>query len=122
MPFTLFSGLFLPYSNIPVYFIWLYYLSLFQWSVQIMMVNEFGDSMLEACTQQELNTPGLCPFGTCNGLNFSFALPCPGIVVLNRFSYNPADTGRNFGVLIAILALVMIVGFMNLTRLLKVMR
>jgi ABC-type multidrug transport system permease subunit len=122
MPFTLFSGLFLPYQNVPVYFLPLWWISLFQYSLSTMAINEFGESVLDACTQQELDTPGLCPYGPCNGLNYTAALPCPGTVVLNRYQYDPADTARNFGILIAILAVVMMVGFWNLTRLLKAMR
>ena len=40
--FMLFGGFYVNTDNIPVYYIWLYYLSFFNYSFQILCYNEFG--------------------------------------------------------------------------------
>ena len=117
MPLVIFAGLFIPLENIPGYWVWLYYLSFFQYAIQIAMVNEFQNNYLEACTvEQVLQPKGTCPYGPCSS-NFSNPQPCPGDVVLERFDYDPDDTGRNFGILIGYTLLALCVGWFALRRL-----
>jgi ABC-type multidrug transport system ATPase subunit len=59
MPQLLFSGFMVRPDNIPIYFKPLYYISFFQYSFQILLVDQFHDFEFEQCT------PGLdfCPLG-----------------------------------------------------------
>ena len=120
MPLVIFAGLFIPLDNIPVYWVWLYYISFFQYGLQIAMVNEFDGAYLDACTVEEVVNPtGLCPYGPCNSQNFTNPMPCPGSVVLSRFDYDPADTGRNFAILAGYIVLMLCISFWSLKRLVK---
>ena len=39
----LFSGYVIPYADIPVFFRWIYYVSIFQWAFTILRINQFHD-------------------------------------------------------------------------------
>ena len=43
VPMLLFSGYVIPYADIPVFFRWIYYVSIFQWAFTILRINQFHD-------------------------------------------------------------------------------
>lgn len=99
MPLTIFAGLFIPYDNLPVYWIWVWYISYFQYSIQIMMVNEFDDTLFDPCTVEQIkNKAGSCPYGSCSSNNTD-PQSCSGMLVLDQKNYNPDDMSLNFGIL-----------------------
>lgn len=117
MPLSIFAGLFVPLANIPSYFVWVYYLSFFQYAIQVMMVNEFQDQNLDPCTVDEiLNPTGACPFGPCSS-NFTDPQSCPGTVVLDKFDYDPDNMSMNIGILIGFVAALLILGSLTMKRL-----
>eukprot|EP00899_Mesostigma_viride_P025494 jgi/Mesvir1/6129/Mv00833-RA.1 len=54
----LFCGFFISQDNIPGYWIWLHYLSLFKWSLEALVVNEFeDDTSIYGCPKGANNDP-----------------------------------------------------------------
>jgi len=84
-----------------------------------MMINEFNNNFLKPCTIEELNTPGLCPYGPCNPSNPLDPQACPGILVLNRFDYDPDSLGYSIGVLMALALFFIVFAFAMLKRMLS---
>mmetsp|Transcript_28140 Transcript_28140/g.45187 ORF Transcript_28140/g.45187 Transcript_28140/m.45187 type:complete len:647 (+) Transcript_28140:291-2231(+) len=123
MPLSIFAGLFIPYDSIPVYWSWLYWLSMFMWDLRILAVNEWGSSYFNACTVEQIQNPqlGLCPYGACSDDPLN-PQPCPGTVMLDRLGYDEGDLGRSFGILVGIWAAFFFLGMLAMHRLLKKMR
>jgi len=120
MPMSIFSGLFIPLSNIPSYWVWVYYLSFFQYAISTCVINEFEGRYLVPCTAEDLETPGQCPYGACiTNITDPQPQPCPGEIVLNSFSYDENDVGLNFGILVAFLVFSVLLGLFNFDRFLK---
>lgn len=117
MPLTLFAGLFIPLANIPNYWIWLAYLSPFQYALEALVLNEFGGATIEACSQADLASSGSCPYGACNSANSSDPLPCSGLVVIENFGYAENHFWRDIGIIIAIIVVILAFGMIQLKRL-----
>lgn len=60
IPLMLFAGFLLNEDNIPVWLIWVKYLSLFKWGFQILAINEFEGLTFE-CNADEITDNGDCP-------------------------------------------------------------
>jgi len=122
IPLIFFSGLFITYENIPVYFVWMYYLSFVQYAYQIVVVNEFVDREFEPCTATELQTPGDCPLGPCNADPFNRTLPaesCRGELIVTLLDYDPDNQYINWIVLVSFWFAVIVLGLIVLVRFLK---
>jgi len=96
---NLFSGLLVQPKNIPDYWIWMYYLSFFQYPYQIVVVNEFQNLTFQACNPL---IGQYCPLGLCPNDPAHPLVPgnCSGEVLLNNLSYDPNDLPRNFGIMV----------------------
>jgi len=116
LPLSIFAGLFITYDDIPVYWIWLYYISFFQYALQNMVILEFRDSTFDPCYT---SLGEICPYGPCNPVNASDPLGCPGTMVFNQLNYDPDNLGRNFAILLGEWAAVASIGCFALYRLLK---
>jgi ATP-binding cassette subfamily G (WHITE) protein 1 len=115
LPLILFSGFFIPSSNIPPYWIWLYYLSFFQYSVQILLTNEFNTGTFEICTAEDIANK-LCPLGQCYEPGTTIPVGCPKTLALTVRGYSPEHMVLNFGVLIIFLSVFALVGGLVLYR------
>lgn len=130
VPLTLMSGLFIALPNIPVYWRFLYYLSFFQYALQVLSVLEWRDTDLEPCTvDQLLNPTGSCPYGACSpssvDINGTLVLdpqPCPGTIVLELLDYDPDFLAQNLVILASFVVVFLILGYLALLRLLSVRR
>ncbi|KAH9524961.1 hypothetical protein Btru_028350 [Bulinus truncatus] len=97
IPFMLFGGLFVNNANIPVYFIWLEYLSWFKFSNEILMVNQWREISEIPCPNVTL--PQLPTNATSAGFpNFPQCLFKSGQDVLEYTSFS--EWLRNYGGLI----------------------
>mmetsp|Transcript_16510 Transcript_16510/g.52621 ORF Transcript_16510/g.52621 Transcript_16510/m.52621 type:complete len:101 (+) Transcript_16510:29-331(+) len=97
----------------------MYHLSFFAHALSLLMINEFEDSVLEPCTLEQLQVPGLCPFGLCYGENSTEPEACPGTVVLARYDYDVDRIPVHVGVLFAFVIGVSALGFFALRRLMR---
>mmetsp|Transcript_11009 Transcript_11009/g.12719 ORF Transcript_11009/g.12719 Transcript_11009/m.12719 type:complete len:637 (+) Transcript_11009:59-1969(+) len=122
IPLVFFSGLFITFENIPVYFVWMYYLSFVQYAYQILVVNEFRDKLFEPCSVAELTTPGSCPLGACNSDPFNITVPaeaCPGTLVVENLDYDADAQYINWAVLGAYWILIVAIGAVAINRFLR---
>ncbi|GBG30961.1 ABC transporter G family member 7 [Hondaea fermentalgiana] len=118
MPLTLFAGLFIPVANIPVYWIWLAYLSPFQYALEALIVNEFAGEYLNPCSAEAIATSGECPYGLCNSNSSSSeALPCSGDLIINRYEYNFDAYWRNFGIIAGMTVAILLLGLRQIRKL-----
>lgn len=118
-PLSMFAGLFIPYSAIPVWLSWIYWISFFHYALEIFMVNQYSGNYVVACSPESLLVPGACPYGACNALNDTNPLPCSGDVILASLQYDPDSSALNFGVLVAFLAGFFALGMLLLVRFVK---
>jgi len=84
IPFMLFGGFFLNAASVPVYFIWLQYLSYFKYSYEAMVINEWrGVEQIAECSNQN-STIGCLHSGheVLNLLNFDENMLIWNIVIL----------------------------------------
>jgi hypothetical protein len=116
MPLSLFSGLLIAPENIPNYWIWLYYLSFFQYPYQIFMVNEFHNLTFQAC---DFTKGEICPLGPCAPDPKKPLLPgnCADDLKLNKSNYHVDDLAMNFGLQVGYFLLFFILGWVALHRL-----
>lgn len=115
VPTMLFSGLLISFDSIPVYFLWLYYISFVQYIFKILLLNEFQDFEFDACSEKEFSIAGQCPLGRCAPPlaenETYFANKCPGELLLNSVDLQDLDITDCFLILIAYLVTVSIVCF-----------
>mmetsp|Transcript_17742 Transcript_17742/g.34989 ORF Transcript_17742/g.34989 Transcript_17742/m.34989 type:complete len:669 (-) Transcript_17742:275-2281(-) len=93
MPLLLFCGFLIPYSEIPFYFTWLYYLSPFQYALSGLLIVEFEDRTL-------YSDDGTAMTGT---------------EYLESQELNPDELWQKFGILIALDAFIYIVAFISIS-------
>mmetsp|Transcript_17197 Transcript_17197/g.43854 ORF Transcript_17197/g.43854 Transcript_17197/m.43854 type:complete len:757 (+) Transcript_17197:132-2402(+) len=101
MPLVLFSGFLISRDNVPVYFVWLFYISYLQYSNQILTSSQFSNGFeFNNCTRT-FNTP--CPYGT--GIQ-------PGTKFLGPpINFDPSESLENGGILIAFFGVFLILSF-----------
>ncbi len=122
MPLTLFSGLLISPENIPDYWIWLYYLSFFQYPYQIFIVNEFEDLTFNACDYRKGE---YCPLGPCydetQSVNPLLLAPgnCSGMKLIDKLGYDVDEKPMNFGILVGYYFLFLFFGWLGLRRFLS---
>jgi len=106
LPLQLFSGFLVQPQNIPVYFKWLYHLSFYGYSFQVLVVNEFQDLTFKPCSMESFKK-GKCPLGpTIEGQPEQ-----NGLIVLNAENYSVGSLNRNIGILCAFFAALYIAGY-----------
>jgi hypothetical protein len=121
MPMNLFSGLLIAPADIPNYWIWLYYLSFFQYPYQIFIVNEFQDLTFQQC---DFSLGQYCPLGPCapnNSTPMLALIPgnCSGVLLIQNMGYNINDMGMNFGILVGYFSAFMLLGWLAMRRLVR---
>ncbi|XP_005094340.1 protein white [Aplysia californica] len=112
IPFMLFGGLFVNNDNIPVYFIWLEYLSWFKFSNEVLVINQWQDIDYIPCPNQTVptNATAIPPFGPRCAFR-------SGDDVINYLSFDKDNVWRDIGIMFALM-----VGFRILSFLVLVLR
>lgn len=98
MPLLLFGGFFLSADSVPVYFIWLKYLSWFLYTNEILTINQWQDVDSIACDASGNRT--------CSETN--------GAQVIEAFGFDTNNLGMDIGLLFALLFFYRILGFLIL--------
>jgi len=91
VPFITFSGSLLNADDVPVYLVWLQYISYIRYGFEILFVNEFEGLEFE-CDSDEFIREGnitICPIRT-------------GEQAIDNYEFETGIFGRNFAVMIAI--------------------
>ncbi|XP_047133027.1 protein white isoform X1 [Hydra vulgaris] len=88
MPFMLFGGFFLKDKSIPIYFIWLKWLSWFKYSAECLQIIQWHD--YDGLTVCETNRNVTCFYPNGNA-------------ALASFGYSPNNMGRNIGLMFALI-------------------
>ncbi|XP_018015632.1 protein white isoform X2 [Hyalella azteca] len=89
IPFMLFGGFFLNSDSVPVYFIWLQYISWFNYANEALNINQWDDFGSIGCEFGN-NTSSLCPYQT-------------GDDVLRDLNFESDNFGMDIGVMFALL-------------------
>ena len=105
LPSILFGGLFINTANIPVYFVWLEYLSLVKYGYHLLLTNVWRDFGTIGCSQGE-QQQGLCTFAD-------------GKKVLNFMDVDEDTYWPFLGALFGFLLLLRILGYIFLCRRVK---
>lgn len=108
MPFLLFGGFFLKDESVPVYFIWLKYLSWFKYSFEALLVNQWDGFGSLSCASSGIS-----------GNTTAGALPCipNGNAVLKFYDLDPSRLGFDIGIMF-----VLAIGFRIIAFLFLVLR
>jgi len=105
VPLVLFSGYIIPYSQIPIYFRWLYHASFFQYALSILQINEFRDIAFSDCKIPSMSSECLTGCDVCakcfNQTTFQNLEHCfdTGLDFLSSNHIHMDDLPRNFGIL-----------------------
>lgn len=101
-PLLIFSGFLLPLNDIPDFFLWLYYISPFQYSLSILLINEFEPrTFLNITTDTGLSVPP--PHST-------------GKEYLASIELYKEDLGENFAILSGTFLIVAVLSFILIRR------
>jgi hypothetical protein len=79
MPLMLFSGFFLPYDEIPVFFRWLYEISFLRYAFNVLKMNQWRDVTFSDCAAGDdalcqVRSGCSCPFSTPHSRSFGLPL------------------------------------------------
>ena len=105
MPLMLFSGFFLPYNDIPIYFKWLYDISFLRYAFNILKINQWADVNFSDCDDTSTSS-SVCPF-TCY---------VDGEAYLDETNASTISMANNFFILLGILAGMLILSFVIMRR------
>ncbi|XP_060575750.1 protein white-like isoform X2 [Ruditapes philippinarum] len=101
IPLVMFGGFFLNSDSVPVYFIWLEYLSWFKYSNELLMVNQWDDVDMLSCDSNSTS-----PVDSCHFHN--------GKQVILYLNYSKDNLWFNIGLLLAMLIVYRIIAFILL--------
>ncbi|XP_050686279.1 protein white-like [Eriocheir sinensis] len=96
VPLMLLGGFYISVDSIPVYFIWIYYISWFSYGNEALIVNQWADVEEIKCPDKEM-------FCRNNGTD-----------VIEQFSFNPNNLGFDCGLLIVLIIGFRLLGFLLL--------
>mmetsp|Transcript_29857 Transcript_29857/g.83425 ORF Transcript_29857/g.83425 Transcript_29857/m.83425 type:complete len:743 (+) Transcript_29857:45-2273(+) len=135
MPLIIFSG-YLVTGKIPPWFIWIYYISFFQYAFHVLVVTQFKNLVFDCCCTNPVTVPCFCneyqcpPYCTCDAINPADPPPdvpapdpesCPvgdgcktGMDFLELNDFNVGITEQNAFILFGFWAFLVVVGFFAL--------
>ena len=105
MPLMLFSGFFLPYNDIPIYFRWLYEISFLRYAFNILKINQWADVNFSDCDDSSVMST-VCPF----------ACYVDGEAYLDGTKASSISMANNFFILLGILAVMLTLSFVIMRR------
>jgi len=92
--FALFAGFIIPKESIPIYLIWLHYLSFFSYSLEALCIDQLQGVTFDCLSPKGLNQNISVPFENCTAvcyLNASTGVQTPGCK-----EYCPVTSGTDF--------------------------